>query len=179
MKLYYKIIDDKPVYSYCKTIVLEQSHNGIKSYHTILHPTEEQILAAGWEEYIAPLEEQLRIAKQEKIEQLEQYDASANVNEFTINGSAMWLDHNVRQQLKTSVEAYATAGAETVTKIFNETEYTFTPEQWLQMLVLLEIYASDALNNTERHKIAINALTTLEEVEDYDYTTGYPTKLQF
>jgi hypothetical protein len=47
------------------------------------------------------------------------------------------------------------------------------------MLVLLEIYASEALNTTERHKIAINALQTIEDVEAYDYTTGYPEKLQF
>jgi hypothetical protein len=40
----------------------------------------------------------------------------------------MWLDHNVRQQLKTSVEAYAASGAESVTKIFDGIEYTFTPE---------------------------------------------------
>jgi hypothetical protein len=47
------------------------------------------------------------------------------------------------------------------------------------MLVLLEVYAAEALNTTERHKIAINALETIEEIEAYDYTTGYPTKLAF
>jgi hypothetical protein len=56
------------------------------------------------------------------------YDASSAVNEFTINNTPMWLDHSVRQQLKTSVEAYAASGAESVTKIFDGIEYTFTPE---------------------------------------------------
>ena len=26
---------------------------------------------------------------------------------------------------------------------------------------------------------AINALTTVQEIEDYDFTTGYPEKLEF
>ena len=179
MKLYYKIINEEKIYSYCKTIVLEQTHNGRTMYSTILNPTEEQILKAGWVEYVAPADEQLHKAKQNKIKEIEEYDNSENVNQFTINGVGMWLDHNVRQQLKTSVEAYAASGAESVTKIFDGIEYTFTPEQWMQMLVLLEVYAAEALNTTERHKIAINALETIEEIEAYDYTTGYPTKLEF
>lgn len=179
MKLYYKIIDGETVYSYCKTIVLEQTPDGKQQHCTILNPTEEQILQAGWLEYTAPEDEQLRIAKQNKIKELEQYDASENVNQFTINGISMWLNYTTRQQLKTSVEAYASSGVDSVTKFFGENEYTFAPAQWLQMLVLLEIYASEALNTTERHKIAINALQTIEDVEAYDYTTGYPEKLQF
>jgi hypothetical protein len=70
-------------------------------------------------------------------------------------------------------------GESEVTKIFNGVEYTFSPQQWLQMLAMLEVYAANALNTTERHKIAINNLSTVEEVEEYDYTVGYPTKCQF
>lgn len=177
MKLYYKIIDEEPVYSYCKIVEVESADG--KTHLTIINPTEEQILEAGWIEYVATPEVQLQTAKENKIKEIEQYDSSDNVNQFTINGVSMWLDHNMRQQLKTSVEAYAAAGIESVTKIFGGIEYTFTPEQWLQMLVLLEVYASEAFNTTERHKMAVNNLETIEDVEAYDYTTGYPTKLEF
>lgn len=180
MKLYYKIIDGEPIYSNCKTIVLvKTTPRGHSISYTITNPSEDQISEAGWLEYVPTGEEALQTAKEAKLNEITEYDSSENVNEFSINAQSMWLDHNTRQQLKTSVEAYASSGAETVTKIFNDTEYTFTPEQWLQMLVLLEIYASDALNVTERHKLAVKNLTSVQEVEDYDYTTGYPSKLQF
>jgi hypothetical protein len=45
------------------------------------------------------------------------------------------------------------------------------------MLNALEVYAAEALNVTESHKAAVNALTTIEEIEQYDITTGYPEKL--
>lgn len=47
------------------------------------------------------------------------------------------------------------------------------------MLVALEVYAGDALNVTESHKAAVNALETIEEVDNFDITTGYPDKLSF
>ena len=47
------------------------------------------------------------------------------------------------------------------------------------MLQALEIYALACYNVTEEHKAAVNALTTIEEVDAYDYTTDYPEKLSF
>jgi hypothetical protein len=46
------------------------------------------------------------------------------------------------------------------------------------MLGLVEVYAADALNVTESHKEAINALESIEDVEAYVFT-GYPEKLSF
>ena len=45
--------------------------------------------------------------------------------------------------------------------------------------MVLEVYAGDALNVTESHKAAVNALNSVEEVEAYDITDGYPEKLTF
>ena len=91
----------------------------------------------------------------------------------------MWLDFELRQQLRTSVEAYQAMNITTVSKWFNNIEYTFTIEQWLQMLNALEVYAAEALNVTESHKIAVNALSSIEDVRSYNITTGYPTKISF
>ena len=149
---------------------------------TIVNPNEEQMLAAGWMVYQEPeptAAEKLQAAKDEKLMQIDTYDASPNVEQFTINGTPMWLNHEVRQQIKTSVEAYAATGAEAVTKIFNGVEYTFPCETWLQMLAALEVYAAEALNVTERHRLNVKALTTQKKVRDYDYTEGYPAKLEF
>ena len=49
----------------------------------------------------------------------------------------------------------------------------------VQMLYALEVYASACYDNTQAHYAAVDALETIEEVENYDYRTGYPEKLQF
>jgi len=66
-----------------------------------------------------------------------------------------------------------------MTKVFNGKEYTFPINTWLYMLNILEIYAAEALNTTERHKHNINNLNSVEEVIQYDFTTGYPEKITF
>lgn len=91
----------------------------------------------------------------------------------------MWLTYAQRQQLKTSIEAYNATGAETVTKWFGGQEYTFPVATWLNMLARLEVYAGEAKNVTDAHIAAVDSLNTIEEVEAFDYTAGYPQKLVF
>ena len=172
--MYYKEINGEIVFFSGSVL---RTANGVT-----FNPTEEQILAAGWQVYEEPEpteEELLEQAKNEKLMQIENYDASENVERFYINGTPMWLGHEVRQQIKTSVEAYVAMGAEEVTKIFNGVEFTFGCQQWLQMLAELEVYAADALNTTEHHKINVNSMDNVQDVIDYDYTTGYPRNLVF
>lgn len=151
----------------------------------IINPTEEQLLEAGYTEYVEPApaepteEELLEQAKQEKLWQIEDYDRSDAVNSFTIGEQQMWLTVQERQQIATQISANEAVGRENMTKWFNGQSFTFSIDVWKQMLLAVEIYAGDALNVTESHKAAVNALTTKEEVEEYDYTTGYPQKLVF
>ena len=171
---YYKIIEGKQVFFAGNVLYTEQG--------TIINPTEEQMIEAGWQVYVEPEPtnaQKLAAAKAEKIAQIEYYDASENVEQFTINGTPMWLGHELRQQIRTSAEAYQSLGAETMTKVFNGTEFTFPIAVWIQMLNALEVYAAEALNTTERHKNTVMAMTRRKDVEDYDYTEGYPAKLEF
>lgn len=145
-------------------------------------PSVEQLIEWGYEEWVEPEptpEQLLQRAKSAKIAELEAYDASEAVNSFSVNGKVMWLDAQTRQQLRISLDAMQQAGRETVTKWFDGEQYTYPIDVWYYMLAQVEVYASDALNVTEAHKAAINALTTVEDVESYDYTTGYPEKLSF
>ena len=145
-------------------------------------PSEEQLSAWGFEEWVEPTptpEELLARAKVNKIAELEDYDASEAVNSFTVGGVEMWLDAPTRQQLRISLDACYTMGRESASKWFNGVEYTFSINVWYQMLTALEVYAADALNVTESHRAAINDLDTIEAVEGYDYTMGYPLKLSF
>lgn len=145
-------------------------------------PTIEQLQAWGFEEWHEPTptpEQQLETARQQKLAELESYDSSEDVNSFTVNGKQMWLDAQTRQQLRISLDAMQALGRETVTKWFDGEQYTYPISIWYQMLAAVEVYAADALNVTESHKAAINALTTIKDIEDYDFTTGYPEKLEF
>ena len=143
-------------------------------------PSEQRLTEWGFVEYIEPTptpEELLARAKASKIAELEAYDDS-EVNSFSVNGKDMWLDHDLRQQLRISLDALSQAGRENVTKWFDGIEYTYPIDVWYYMLGQVEVYASDALNVTESHKAAINALESIDDVEAYQFT-GYPEKLSF
>ena len=127
-------------------------------------PSVEQLESWGFVEWVEPTptpEELLARAKANKIAELEAYNKSDAVDSFTINGKAMWLDHDLRQQLRISLDALSQAGRENVTKWFDGLEYTYPIDVWYYMLGLVEVYASDALNVTESHKAAINALESV------------------
>lgn len=142
-----------------------------------ISPSEDILLAAGYHEVVDPTPDPVEIAKALKLEEIEIHDSS--MEEFSIMGQTMWLGHELRQQLKTSVEAYISLGQQTVTKWFNGQQFTFPTGTWLQMLASLEIYAAEVLNTTESHKAAVNAMSTVEDIEAYDITAGYPQKLNF
>ena len=145
-------------------------------------PSVEQLESWGYEEYVEPTPtpaQLLERAKADKIAELEAYDQSDAVNSFSVNGQEMWLDAQTRQQLRISLDANQQAGRETVTKWFDGVQYTYPIDVWYYMLGNVEVYAGDALNVTESHKAAINALDDIEDVEAYDFTIGYPEKLSF
>lgn len=145
-------------------------------------PTTEQLTEWGFEEYIEPVptqEELLARAKSAKIAELEAYDSSDAVNSFSVNGISMWVPADKRAVLRISIEAYKALGAENITKVWEGQEYTFPVADWDSMLNQVEVYASECFNQTQRHLAAINALDTVEAVNEYDFTQGYPEKLAF
>jgi hypothetical protein len=145
-------------------------------------PSVERLTEWGFEEWVEPEpthEELLARAKSAKIAELEAYDASDEVNSFSVNGVSMWVPADKRAVLRTSIEAYKALGAENITKVWEGKDYTFPVTAWDKMLNQVEVYASECFNQTQRHAAAINALTTVEDVEAYDFTTSYPKKLEF
>ena len=145
-------------------------------------PSEELLEQWGFEEWHEPEptpEQLLQRAKANKIAELEAYDASDAVNSFTIDGNPMWLTVDERQQIATQISANEAVGRETMTRWFGGQSFTFPLTVWKQMLTALEVYAGDALNVTEGHRAAIEALSSVEDIEGYDLTEGYPEKLSF
>ena len=145
-------------------------------------PSEERLTEWGFEEWIEPEptpEQLLARAKSAKIANLQAYDSSDAVNSFSVDNKDMWVPADKRAVLRTSIEAYKALGAESITKVWEGKDYTFSTSDWDTMLNQVEVYASECFNQTQRHAAAINALTTVEDVESYDFTTGYPEKLEF
>ena len=129
----------------------------------------------GLEEEISELD----WAKRYKIKQITEYDTSPEVNSFFLNGVQVWLDKSTRVGLMNSLNIEKNAGKEESTLWFNNICITINCDAAIQMLSALELYALNCYNVTAEHKVAVEGLTTLEQALNYDYTVGYPDKLNF
>lgn len=124
-------------------------------------------------------EELLALAKGKKDGDITAFDNSANVNSFIIGGLPMWLSWEQRSRLISSINAIEADGGTEMTKSFGGIDYTFTTVQWRAMVNIVEDYAGRCQTVTEEHRKTVNALTTVKKVEAYDYTVGYPEKVNF
>lgn len=142
----------------------------------VINPTHDQLIAAGWEEYTPP-PVNIDMAKAAKIAEIAAYSDSDAVNSLTFNGIKTWLTRTVRDGYDTSITAAKNLGEPNVTFMVGDKEMQLPVEQARRVLDLIQRYADACFIVTERHKIAVRALQTVEEVKKYDYTKGYPEKL--
>jgi len=119
----------------------------------------------------------LEQAKEEKLSEIEAYDQSSSVNEFTYYGVSMWLDKATRDGLHLRLLAEQAAGKTTTTLWFGTQSFSIGITDAFQLLYAIEVYASACYDRTASHKAAVEALESVANVDAYDYTTGYPTKL--
>jgi hypothetical protein len=110
---------------------------------------------------------------------------STAVNSFTItkNGELVtdyWIPRDIRTSLEGDVMAASSIGD---TYKFDIREMGITLElncnKFLEALSILRQYAYTAYNRTSEHMANVNNLASIEEVSQYDITTGYPEKLTF
>ena len=144
-------------------------------------PSVELLEQWGFELYVEPEPtpaEILERSRQEKLSALEAFDSSDAINSFEVGGVSLWVPADKRAVLRTSIEAYKALGAESITKVWEGEEYTFPITAWDTMLNQVEVYASECFNQTQRHKAAIAGLSTVEEIEGYEFD-GYPERLRF
>lgn len=104
---------------------------------------------------------------------IDYFDSSEAVNSFIFNGVPLWLDKATRVGLVNLVNS----SSDNVTIALGNQIITIPVDTAKQFLAQLEVYAGKCYVNTARHKIAINDLKTIDDVINYDYTTGYPEKL--
>ena len=179
-------ISGKPTLSKCVEAILKQYVNEEKStlYDVmLLQGTNDQIddiyyniqVDFGIESPISKLDQ----AKKEIIRKIDEYDTSVKVNSFKLNGVDVWLSKDTRVGLMNSISIEKAAGKEQSVLWFNTICVTINCDSAIQMLSALELYALDCYNTTAEHKVNVQNLSSIEEVHNYDYTQGYPSKLEF
>ena len=126
-----------------------------------------------------PVERSIESAKMDLKNRINSYDNSENVNGFYIQGMHVWLDKATRAGLKLRFEAEIAMGQENTALWYNNMQFPLSLTNAIQMLYAIEVYASACYDNTQRHLATIDTLTTIEDVDNYNYTTGYPEKLNF
>lgn len=147
----------------------------------VCNPTEDMLRQAGYEEYKEPVpteSEKLEQAKADKIAEITAYDTSDKVNGFVLNGLLVWLDKATRVGLMNSTTIAKAAGQQTTTLWLKGIKLVVDCDKAIQLLSALEMYALECFNVTASHKAAVCKLKSIEEVEAYDFKTGYPKMLE-
>lgn len=180
MKLYTKEIDGKSVYKTRSQIII------IKDDMQYINPSEDMILEDGWVEYVVPetpiTPEYVPTIEDERnkmIKKILEYDSSDEVNMFYVSGIPVWLDKATRAGLILRFNAEL-ENAHTETSLwYNGVMFPLLLDDAVKMLYAIEIYASACYDNTQRHLAELNKLENIEDINSYDYKTGYPEKLNF
>ncbi len=92
---------------------------------------------------------------------------------------SLWIDRETRADYKSSIEAAELLGRTEVRPVFNGIEVTLSVQTAKMALAQVQLYANQCFGVTERHRAAIQQLHTVQEVDGYDFTVGYPPRLTF
>lgn len=168
MKKYIK--DNKIIYEGTPIII-----NNIEYFN----PSEEIYLKGGWQIYNESKARTLEDAKQEKIDNIVNYDISNNVNNFTVNGQSVWISKADRVGLMNSTNIEIASGKTNTTLWLNNAPLVISCNNLINMLSELEEYALQCYNVTEQHKASVLELDNINDVDNFDITLDYPTQLVF
>lgn len=145
----------------------------------IITPTPEILLENGYTPIdVEPSQEELlAAAKVEKIAEIKEYDNSDAVNSFKLNGIPVWINREDRIGTRRAIELDIASGKTESEIWLNGFKLVVNSQLALKLLDAVGHYAYSAYNVTQSHIFAVKNLTSINEVEKYDYTKGYPQKL--
>lgn len=136
-------------------------HLGVRPEPTIEEPTLEQV-------------------KARKLMEVSQYNTSPNVDQFTINGVIpAWFTPSERTNYALSIQSAKLNGQETLIFAVGNNILQIPTDKAEIMLSAIQLYADNCYMITKQHELAIEALDSIEAVEAYDITAGYPEHLNF
>lgn len=125
-------------------------------------------------------------AKEILLAEIDAYDKSSAVNGFYLNGMLIpWSKDdssspNVdkRMGLRQNIADKVALGEENISIWMKGMSFTMPCAQAEMLMRSIENYAYECFNVTAAHKVAVSELTSIEEVEKYDITAGYPAQLR-
>lgn len=121
----------------------------------------------------------LEAEKARKIAEIEDYSNSSSVNDLTFKGLHTWVTPGVRANYLVSLDAAELLGEKDITFVVEGVQVTLAIEKVRIILAQIQRYADACYIVTEGHKRAVRALENVDEVRGYDFTKGYPNKLNF
>ena len=130
---------------------------------------------AAWK--VATANRRLARAKREVLKKIEDYDKSSTVNGFVLNGAVVWLDKATRVGLMNSTTIAKAMGNDTTVLWLGDMRIEVGCDKAIQLLSALEMYALECFNVTAAHRKAVSAMGSVEDVEAFDVTEGYPDRL--
>lgn len=145
----------------------------------LTHPNATYLAIANCDNLVIEPELDIEQIRKQKLNELEQYDNSDEVNQFYVNGVGAWFEPGVRSNYTSSINSAKLLGVETLTFYVGDVALTVPVTLAEQMLAAVQLYADQCFIITKQHQIAINNLTSIDGIENYNFKAGYPEKLQF
>lgn len=121
----------------------------------------------------------LEQAIQEKLIQIEMYDRSETVNTFFVNGIPDWLTLDVRSNYRNSIESAELLKETHITFTVAGIASTLTLQEAKVVLAKIQRYADSCTIVTKKHMATVRSLSSIEEIDSYDYKLNYPEKEEF
>lgn len=168
---YYDFLDNKWVLLSAEQVAFHEEHPEASIKEVL-----DMKLFPEPEEHVRTIEE----AKQEKLGLIEAYNSSENVDSFTINGKiTTWFSPAERSNYKNSIDSAKLLGVKELSLFVSGTLMTVPTETAEKLLAAIQLYADACYIATQQHKSTVEAMTDIEKVDNYDYTVGYPERLNF
>lgn len=104
----------------------------------------------------------------------QEYDSSFEVNCFILNNKKVWLDKNTRVGLFNLLNLEKESNTEITTLWFKNAPIEIEVDKAITLLTMVEKYAKQCYDNTQKHYAEINQLNSIEACLQYDITAGYP-----
>lgn len=115
--------------------------------------------------------------KKELLSLQKEYDNSSEVNSFYIDGKRVWFDKATRVGIVNAINLQKELGNNTYIIWFDNVSIELDINRALNILAMIENYASICYNVTQKHINEIKKLSSIEECLNYDITANYPTIL--
>lgn len=101
------------------------------------------------------------------------YGSSIEINSFLYNNISYWFSKDIR----TTLYNLATHSLDDLQIVLGNLIIPIHAIQLQEFIMQLEKYAYECFITTFKHQQNILKLNTIEEIINYDYTTGYPEKI--